>query len=47
MLDSDAAPRWALIKGQISKLLEFDIIIGDHSKNTFNVEGRGGGIGSS
>ena len=47
MLDSDAAPRWALIKGQISKLLAFDIIIGDHSKNTFNVEGRGGGIGSS
>ena len=24
-LDSDAAPRWTLIKGQISKLLTFDI----------------------
>ena len=41
MLDSDAAPRWTLIKGQISKLLAFDIIIGGHSKIAFNVEGGG------
>ena len=35
-----------LIKGQISKLLAFDIIIGGHSKkSTFNVEGEGGGGG--
>ena len=38
MLDSDAASRWTLIKGQISKLLVFDINIGGHSKTTFNVE---------
>ena len=31
-----------LIKGQISKLVAFDIIIGDHSKGTFNVEREGG-----
>ena len=43
MQDSDAAPRWTLIKGQISKLLVFDITIGSHSKNVFNVEGSGGG----
>ena len=30
-----------LIKEQISKLLAFDIIIGGHSKSTFNVEGEG------
>ena len=32
-----------LTKGQISKLLVFDIIIGGHSKSIFNVEGEGGG----
>ena len=31
-----------LIKGQISKLFAFEIIIGGHSKGTFNVEGEGG-----
>ena len=31
-----------LIKGQIFKLLAFDIIVGGHSKNTFNEEGGGG-----
>ena len=31
-----------LIKGQISKLLTFDIIVGGHSKSMFNVEGGGG-----
>ena len=42
MLDSDAASIWTLIKGQISKVLVFDINIESHSKNTFNVEeGRG------
>ena len=30
-----------LIKGQISKLLAFNIIIGVQSKNMFNVEGEG------
>ena len=43
MRDSGAAPRWTLTKGQISKLLAFDITIGGHSKNVFNVEGVGGG----
>ena len=31
-----------LIKGQISKLLAFEINIGGHSKSMFNVEGGGG-----
>ena len=31
-----------LIKRQTSKLLEFDIIIGSHSKSTFNAEGGRG-----
>ena len=35
-----------LIKGQISKLVVFDIIIGGHSKSTFNVEGGGGSLKS-
>ena len=42
MLDSYAAPRWNLIKEQIFKLLAFDIIMGGHSKNAFNVEGDSG-----
>ena len=33
-----------LTKGQISKLLVFDIIIGGHSKSIFNVEGGGGSL---
>ena len=30
-----------LIKGQVSKLLAFDIIMGGHSESTFNVEEGG------
>ena len=33
-----------LIKGQISKLLAFDIIIGGYSKNTFNIDEGGEGF---
>ena len=41
MLDSDAAPQINLIKGQISNLLAFDIIIGCYLKSTLKVEAGG------